>query len=261
METNKLFNHFTFYVAICLLFVFTSCQNPESEFKKAQDINTIEAYNNFIEKYPTDTLIIEAKNHLARLEYINFAKDPSLEDLLKFIEKYSDSNYLDSAKQKLLTEHNYDGITMKAELVEYSNEKALTDLFPGSIHLSESTKVYWRYSKGSIVKVIGISDYIKGNDYPKIIRLIFYNHSDTIKKISVKGLNYILIRISPEKMISAKGISGKTPAVSFPVAIMTDCEFIYEIPTNDYIEFGFLFTEAKKDDLIIFDSSFVTKIL
>lgn len=260
MITNRIFDFFNFCIALCILFIFTSCESPEGEFNKAKQINTIEAYNNFLEKYPNDPLASEAKSQLARLEYLSFSINPTLDAFIKFFEKYSESNYLDSAKQKLLGKRNYDGISMKAELIEFIDEKRLADLFPGSLHLSDSTKVYWEYLKGGIVKVIGLADYIKENGTPTMIKLSFYNNSNTTKELAINDLDYVLIRTDSNKLIPAKGISGKTPGMIFPVASLKDVKFFYEIPFKDYVDFGFLFPETKKGNLIIFDSCFVTTI-
>ena len=261
MITNLMYKLFNFFLSILLVLILFNCESPESEFEKTKKENTIEAYNNFIQKYPTDTLVNLATIQITRLEFEKFSEKPTLEELLKYIEKYPNSNYLDSAKQKLLTVNDYEGITMKAEIVEYTDVKNLMELFPQSLHLSETTKVFQTGPIGRKISTIGLSDFIKEYVSPPVVKISFCNNSDTMKEISIKSPMDFVIRLTEKKMISAKRMSARTPGFCFPPAEIIDWELIYQIPSKDYIEFGFLFTEAKKDDLIIFDSSFVEKIM
>jgi len=259
MDTKKKLSIIKLLFSFGLLFMFAACETPESEFKKAQDINTIEAYNNFIEKYPTDTLVIEAKNHLASLEYINFAKDPSLEDLLKFMNKYPGSNYLDSVKRILLEANDYKGVSITASIIYY---KDLCSFNSKEFH----SKAIIIFERNTTVQLKGCSDLIIELGHPQIIKLSFTNDNDTTKEIVIKkGLERLIILRTPDVMILPKRIGIDLPGPfggsNFGFAELQDGEIIFKISRKDYFDLAILFTEAKKGDLIIFDSSFVTKIM
>lgn len=61
----------TLLFTLAILLFLGSCSNPERAFKKAKEINTIEAYNGFINKFPDNSLVLEAKSGIRSLTPIN----------------------------------------------------------------------------------------------------------------------------------------------------------------------------------------------
>jgi len=248
-----------FFLVVCMFFILSSCQSPESEYEKAKQEDTIEAYQNFIKKYPSDTLSVEAKKQLARLEYKNFANNPSLGDLLKLMEKYSDSNYKDSAYWKFLEARDYAGITMNATLI---NKKDLCS-FSSKDFRNQVTIVF----KGNTtLQMKGCSDLNKEFKLPAVVKLTFNSSAGNMKEISLKdGLGNVYIlrkpntRIMPKRMgVNFPGVFGKS---SFSFALFKKGEIVYQISNDDYFDLALLFNDAQKGDLIIFDSTFVAKIM
>jgi hypothetical protein len=290
MKTNRIPIVFNLLISLILLITIVSCETPQGEFEKAKEINTIVAYNSFIKKFPQDTLVYEARKQLARLEYLNFAKKPSLGELLKYKDKYPNSNYLDSVKNIQLAAKNYNGIEIRVESVDYNGKNELLDLFPGKLHFGKKPNMYIRdgsvtgIEAGKMAGTLKILDSELSQGYPALI-VTFCNKLDSTKEFSIENLSDLMIRTNSEKNIFPIGISAidnsdlslrrlqrftglihindidnSYPSFSFPPAELKNWELKYQIPVKDSLQIGFLFPEAKKGDLIIFDSCFVTTI-
>jgi hypothetical protein len=258
----------TVFVTV-IIFLFISCETPESEFEKAKEENTIQAYKNFLSKYPDHKLKAEAENQIVKLEYLIFSKKPSLKALLDLIEKYQGNNYLDSAQARLLEVKDYSGLKMKAELISYKGKKELLALFPNKLHYSKSPAFY--LIDGGMTKIedgkkSGKLDVLDKelNENNPAFKVTFYNFLDSTKKLAIDNLNDLIILASMEKSNSPIGISAmdfsEPWATIFPPAKISDWELRFTIPGKDSIEIGYLSTEAKKGDMVIFDSAFVTTI-
>jgi len=87
MKTYKLF-------LASWLILFTSCSNPTKEFKNATITNTIEAYENFITKYPGDSLAVDAKFQICSL------KD-SIFEYESFVNEYPISIHVEQANKSI----------------------------------------------------------------------------------------------------------------------------------------------------------------
>lgn len=72
MDTKKLRNYLFNFILFLLFIVFISCGgNPEKDFEKASNQNTIEAYQKFIEKYPSEIQSDKAKAILTEIKNLS----------------------------------------------------------------------------------------------------------------------------------------------------------------------------------------------
>ena len=125
----------TMFVAALIL---TSCSNPEADFQKAEQANTEQAYNDFIQRHPKSPLADQAtakmaalllptltdrtsvadyetfikrfggtesgkraQDHLAQLEFNRATNENTIEGYERFLSKHSQSEWRDQAKQRM----------------------------------------------------------------------------------------------------------------------------------------------------------------
>ena len=85
------------FIVLCVVIVLLSCSSPESDFEKAKQTNTIEAYQRFISKYPENSLSKDAVALRDRLAFENVKKSNSITSLELFIKDYPNNPFLQDA--------------------------------------------------------------------------------------------------------------------------------------------------------------------
>ena len=81
--------HITPVVFVALL--LTSCSNPEGEFKKAEQANTEQAYNQFIQKHPDSPLVAQAEAQIDSLTFKAAQSANTVATWEAFLQKYPQS--------------------------------------------------------------------------------------------------------------------------------------------------------------------------
>jgi hypothetical protein len=71
-----------------IIVLMSGCSNPEKDWEKVRGVNTVEAYNQFINKYPDSKHVSEAMVEISRLQIVGKWKRESSRDTLVF---FSDS--------------------------------------------------------------------------------------------------------------------------------------------------------------------------
>ncbi len=87
---------FAFLVIAALL---SSCSNPESELKKAEQVNTEEAYQDFIQKHPGSVLTARANADLADLIFPACINTNTVRAFQDFIKRFPNTNAGKRAQQ------------------------------------------------------------------------------------------------------------------------------------------------------------------
>ncbi len=89
---------------LCLC-ILCGCSNPKKEWSKANSINTIDAFNGFINRYPDSEYVQEAKNKIAdlkcQLEWSKTQNENTMDALKRFMDQYPDCEFKAQAKSKL----------------------------------------------------------------------------------------------------------------------------------------------------------------
>jgi len=67
-------------------------------YEITQDIDTVEAYEDFVEKYPNFRFTRDVELHLEDLDWIQANEEESIESYKGFLQKYPDGQHADSAK-------------------------------------------------------------------------------------------------------------------------------------------------------------------
>jgi hypothetical protein len=122
-------------IAILLI----SCSSPESEFQKAKEKNSIQAFDEFIKKYPESSLVNEAEKLIYLISFDNTKDTNTIEAFEEFLRKYPIGEFTDSAKQCIYILSfekviSYDSLDLlQSFLNEYPNGK-YTDTITNKIY-------------------------------------------------------------------------------------------------------------------------------
>lgn len=79
-----------------------SCFPQKGKWKKAQKINTIESYQEFLNNYPGSEFYDEAKNKLIESEFRKAESINSIDGYTEYLGKYENSPYTEQAENKLM---------------------------------------------------------------------------------------------------------------------------------------------------------------
>jgi hypothetical protein len=69
-----------------LLILMNSCSDSEKDWEKSKSVNTIEAYNQFINMYPSDTHVSDAKLQISRIQILGKWESPAQSSMLEFFD-------------------------------------------------------------------------------------------------------------------------------------------------------------------------------
>jgi len=94
-------------VLIAVLFLFSACSTGPSAFDVACDLDTIDAYEAFLDAHPQDPHTAEARARIAELRFVQAKSDDTIESWQFFLEDHPDSRYAADARaaiERLRTE-------------------------------------------------------------------------------------------------------------------------------------------------------------
>jgi hypothetical protein len=89
------------FAAIAVTGLLTACNNPESDFKKAEQANTEQAYDDFIKKYPDSPLVVQAKSQLESLAHASAQRTGTSAGFVDFLKRFPTSKLSSQAKSEL----------------------------------------------------------------------------------------------------------------------------------------------------------------
>jgi len=88
-------------IAILFLVIGIGCATTKSDWEKAQRLNTIEAYQEFLRKYPNSEFTSDAKKKMEILEWEKAKQDDTIKAYQEFLRKYPNSEFTSDAKKKI----------------------------------------------------------------------------------------------------------------------------------------------------------------
>lgn len=86
---------------ILVLCLFSGCASQKSMYKKTTELNTIEAYKQFLSKHPEGEFTNAVKSKLAELEFEKAKKNNTTWDYNTFLKNYPNSQYERDAKEEI----------------------------------------------------------------------------------------------------------------------------------------------------------------
>jgi peptidyl-prolyl cis-trans isomerase B (cyclophilin B) len=117
-----------------LLPFFGGCD--KRAFKKAEQKNTIEAYNNFLAHYPKSSLANGAQGHLIQLSYAEAVRQDTAQAYVGFLKRYPNSAPAGAARESLKRLVNIEVSRLSAEQMNNCRAQVRTDLGTIKIRLS-----------------------------------------------------------------------------------------------------------------------------
>jgi outer membrane protein assembly factor BamD (BamD/ComL family) len=88
-------------VLVILCFLLLACSSAEKDYEKAQQENTTQAYEKFIQKHPNSNFAENVVSTLDSLRFEIVKSKHSIEAYNEFVEKYPESNFLNEAKRNI----------------------------------------------------------------------------------------------------------------------------------------------------------------
>ena len=85
-----------------IVFLFFSCDRTKKEFEAAQKINTVQAYKQFLQKYPDSKWVEKSKEAIIEIEFfIEQEQINTTEAYEQFLQKYPIGEFAEKAKQAI----------------------------------------------------------------------------------------------------------------------------------------------------------------
>jgi hypothetical protein len=89
------------FPAIAVSLLLTACNNPESDYRKAEQANTEQAYNDFIKQHGDSPLVGQAKAHIEHNAYSDAQKTSTIAGYEKFLERFATGQLAQQAQFEL----------------------------------------------------------------------------------------------------------------------------------------------------------------
>ena len=114
-------------IIIVISILLAGCASQQSMHKKAVETNTVEKYEEFLQKYPDSEYQSEVKEKIIELEFSNARSKNTISAFETFLEKYPDNKYKSSAFELIdIINFNKTDLENLSELRAYIS-KAKTD--------------------------------------------------------------------------------------------------------------------------------------
>jgi hypothetical protein len=165
------------YVAI--IFLINSCSQDKKEWKNTLEINSVQAYEEYVDKYPDSKYADSAKNRIWK----NTIAMESINAYEEYIDKYPDSKYADSVKNRIWKK------TISIESIK-AFEKYI-DKYPRSAFV-DSAKIRIKdltYTRGALY-AIGVS-FTLDDAFSGEIKKLYYEKDIVLKKTDGKKIRAI----------------------------------------------------------------------
>lgn len=121
------------FTAFILVFFLTSC-SEKAKWNTVLNENTIESYENFLEKYPDSEYKNEAKERVVDIEYANAKNNNSIEGYKDFLKKYPNSKHTDNAN-KVIIDLEFENVKQINTISEY---ETFLKKYPNSSNVKEA---------------------------------------------------------------------------------------------------------------------------
>lgn len=83
------------------LTVFAGCNSPETDFQKAEQANTEQAYETFLQRHPDSPLATKARSNLVKVSYENAKRTNTVAALESFLSRFPSSELSTNARTDL----------------------------------------------------------------------------------------------------------------------------------------------------------------
>jgi len=87
-----------YYLTLIVLFALTACSSSEKEYEKARAENTIEAYEEYLTKYPDTPFKSEIEESICSLNFKKACSEDTIAAYENFLELYPEGQFVDRAR-------------------------------------------------------------------------------------------------------------------------------------------------------------------
>jgi hypothetical protein len=173
---------FILFIILILAF-FIGCSTMQSIWQETKSINSIEAYKNFLKKYPYGVLSDSASSMLNQIyeqnqqrDYIVLESKNTIEDYENFLGKYPQGKFTNQALEKLnqLYEQREEKKTTEELLSDLNNSKEIIKKYAIESLEKKAPEILLQYFQKCLNKK---------EDYHKICELLKFACSDTYDQI------------------------------------------------------------------------------
>ena len=118
---------------LVLILLIIGCSAANRDWKKAQSLDSIDLYREFVDKYPSSTHLNEAESRIQELDWEKAKKKNTIQDYEEYIRNYPESSYCTIAKEKIENIAwnevlDNETITMGFAAIKGMGEKAITEI-------------------------------------------------------------------------------------------------------------------------------------
>jgi hypothetical protein len=211
MMLAKIFHFINFILFI--LFIL-NCGDIESNWHKTQSLNTKEAYENFIKRYPQGQFADSAKIKIAGFQFQEVLQANEIQKYKDFIDSHPIKPFLDSAKSKMkdliklkldssyamVSRNNFEAARQLLEAVimaDSTNPATLNNLAVLYAHFGNFEAAYWlldaAYTRSDTKKVPNVvfKVCIGYGEFATILN-IFCDNDKMAQALSLSNLNQLI---------------------------------------------------------------------
>lgn len=135
-------NKFLFVAAICFICSISVYSQSKKKWEQTQSFNSIDAYQNFIVKYPDGKFTEEARFKLAQLEFLKAKQQNTVAAYEDFIKKTSNAQLISDAKIQINQIQEEEISFTKAKGTNSENDIAsFINKYPNSIFKKEANQL------------------------------------------------------------------------------------------------------------------------
>lgn len=126
-------------LTVLVILVLTGCATIKGDWEKAKGLNTITAYQEFLQNHPQSEFSDDAKHRIEKLEWIKAYKLNTVDGYQRFIKEYSSSKFISEAKQRI---EALEPIAWKEAMSQntVSEYQEFVSVYPNSQYAKEAIK-------------------------------------------------------------------------------------------------------------------------
>ena len=181
------------------------CYPQKGKWKKAQDINTIESYQEFINKYPDSKYLSAAKIQFTKLEFEKSEGINTLNEYKSFLEKYPESNYTEEVNH-LIESLIWDN-TITANTIE--SYESYIEQYPEGSYMSEAKSSIEKFIWDETIEINTVEAYenfierYPESKYNDRVKVEIFNYTKIKENLTLSTGEFVLMSNSLENQSSS----------------------------------------------------------
>ncbi|TVL98616.1 MAG: hypothetical protein CV087_21050 [Candidatus Brocadia sp. WS118] len=88
-------------ILVCMSLLLLNCDRTQEDWEKAQNVNTVKAYEEFLQNHKDSEFTHEASKRIEKLSWESVKMKDTKPDYLQFLGKYNDGDFAEEAYQRI----------------------------------------------------------------------------------------------------------------------------------------------------------------